>query len=345
MKTKILLTGIPVLLAALSLGQKANDEKKEISAYITKVVRDVQVKTPSGDWEKVNRTRTLKSGYEVKTQPKSLAVILFADESKLILREKSIATIKGQVRGKEILDRSVHVNQGSMIFNVKKGEREQFRFSSPISVASIRGTRGLLNTHASVDSFTIYDGLAELTNSLSGKKGTVGPGQTAVSDSSGNFRIAKADDRTLNEILDGGQSGGEGGTPEDSSSESGIGPHFGQLKSQHPGTVRVNLASFEGTAVSALLFCRKLNEKEFTELPLEITGQIAKGGIPERLVKFPALEYYLVIKLKSGTVVMIPEGGSSDPASVKVAPYQRILRIPGQTGSLQKKVIELKWDE
>ena len=29
-----------------------------------------------------------------------------------------------------------------MIFNVKKAEKEQFRFSSPISVASIRGTKG-----------------------------------------------------------------------------------------------------------------------------------------------------------------------------------------------------------
>jgi hypothetical protein len=342
MKKKILLGTILVLLGVFSLGQKRQEEKKEITAYIVKVIRDVNLKSPTAGWQKAVPLSQLKSGYEVKTDKGSLAVISFADESKLILREKSIVTIKGEVKGRKILSRSVHMDRGNMIFNVKKAETEQFRFSSPISVASIRGTRGLFNSAASVDSLTILDGLAEYTNSISGKTGSVGAGQTGVADSSGGFNVGNAKSGTLNDILNGQNIGAN---EPDTSEGSGIGPHFDHLKSKHEGSVRADLSSFKGKAVAAKLFVRKQNEENYSEVALGITGQTARGVIPEDLVKYPVLEYYLTIQMKDGSSVTVPPDGSTNPAEVPVEAIQHILRIPGQTGSLQKKVLVIKWNE
>ena len=334
---KIIVIGVFILLGVLSLGQLGKQDKKDISAYIVKVIRDVNMKSPTTGWQKAVQLSTLKSGYEVKTEKGSLAMILFADQSKLILREKSIVTIKGEVKGKEILSRSVHMDRGNIIFDVKKAETEQFRFSSPISVASIRGTLGGYVSGGNADSLTIANGLAEFTNSISGKKGSVGTGQTGVADSSGKFNVGKANERTLNNIR---QSQNLGSIDTEM-----IGPEFGHLKSKQTGSVRVNLSSFQGKAIAASLFYRKQNVQTFTELPLTITGQIATGQLPANKVKYPKLEYYFSIKLNDGSIILMPQDGTTKPAVVPVEAVQRELRIPGQTGSLQKRVIVLKWNE
>jgi hypothetical protein len=334
---KIIVIGVFILLGVLSLGQLGKQDKKDISAYIVKVIRDVNMKSPTKGWQKAVPLSTLKSGYEVKTDKGSLAMILFADQSKLILREKSIVTIKGEVKGKEILSRSVHMDRGNIIFNVKKAETEQFRFSSPISVASIRGTLGGYIAGGNADSLTIVDGAAEFTNSISGKKGSVGAGQTGVTDSTGNFKVGKANALTLNNIRLSQNLG--------DIDSGGIGPDFGHLKSKQTGSVRVNLSSFQGKAIAASLFYRKQNVQTFTELPLTITGQVATGQLPANKVKYPKLEYYLSIKLNDGSIILVPEDGTTKPAFVPVEAVRCELRIPGQTGSLQKKVIVLKWNE
>jgi hypothetical protein len=246
MTKKIIVIGVFMLLGVLSLGQVGKQDTKDISAYIVKVIRDVNMKSPTKGWQKAVPLSTLKSGYEVKTDKGSLAMILFADQSKLILREKSIVTIKGEVKGKEILSRSVHMDRGNIIFDVKKAETEQFRFSSPISVASIRGTLGRYVSGGNADSLTIAEGLAEFTNSVSGKKGSIGAGQTGVADSTGKFSVGKANALILNNIR---QSQNLGDID-----SGGVGPEFGQLKSKQVGSVRANLSSFQGKAIAASLF-------------------------------------------------------------------------------------------
>ncbi|HVN47374.1 MAG TPA: FecR domain-containing protein [Bacteroidota bacterium] len=347
MSKKLCVACAIALIGMFSLGPSGSDDKKEISAYVVKVIHDVNLKSPTTGWQKAVPLSKLKSGYEVKTDKNSLAMILFADQSKLILREKSIVTITGEVKGKEILSRSVHMDRGNMVFNVHKGETEQFRFSSPISVASIRGTQGGYNTGGAADSLTISEGLADFTNFLSGKHQPVGTGQTGVADSSGNLGVHTAGRHTLDNIHEGQhwgeQSDTSGGTG--STNMGSLTPDFGHLKSKHAGTVRVNLSSFQGKAISASLFYRKQGEQTFTELLLTITGQIATGKLPDDKVKYPKLEYYVSVKLQDNSITIVPQDGISIPAVVPVEPVQRELRIPGQTAALQKKVIVLHWNE
>jgi hypothetical protein len=186
-------------------------DKRDIQAIMIKVVRDVKKSTTQG-WQEAIPGDRLRSGQQVRTDDKSIALIRFTDESKLIVREKSIVEIKGTVAGKQILDRSVHMTRGKLAFNVKKAEQEQFRFSSPISVASIRGTEGSFATLDSLDILIILRGLASLTNLISNQSQDVGSGQTGITGSDGSVNVrpstqGETSDATYDESQTQGESG------------------------------------------------------------------------------------------------------------------------------------------
>jgi hypothetical protein len=330
----------------LVLGQSNQKETKDITAYIVKVIRDVDMRAPSKSWEKAVPLSQLKSGYEIKTDKNSLAMILFADQSKLIIREKSIVTIRGEVQGKQIINREVHMAQGNLLFNVKKAETEQFRFSTPISVASIRGTQGSLRTSGSEDNLIIREGLAEFTNLLSGRRMNVGSGQRGTADTSGNLQVDAASEDELSDI-DQGQNIQEEQPDKGEGQQSTLpGVNFSKLKSTQDAFVKINLDQIKVVNAAAVHFYhRKVNEPEFIDMLLTIAGRQATGKIEGKYIQYPKLEYYLVCTLADGSTITVPEGGSTTPAAVNVEPIHHELRIPGQTGSLQKKVLIIKWDE
>ena len=315
---KIVIIFVLVLLGVLSLGQKTQQDKKDISAYIVKVIRDVNMKSPTTGWQKAVPLSKLKSGYEVQTDKGSLAMILFADQSKLILREKSIVTIKGEVQGKEILSRSVYMDRGNMIFNVKKAETEQFRFSSPISVASIRGTEGGYNTGGNADYFTISNGLAEFTNSISGRSTNVSTGNTAVADSSGGLNLRKASKKELDNIASGAaEGGGQGPTIKNVTVSGTIG--FDPIPSAgNATTAKLDLSSTDTVIAGVKLFYRTKGTTNFTQLAMVLNGNVASVEIPAATVASPALEYYFAITIGTRTLTL-PTGGAGAPGSVTVA--------------------------
>jgi len=190
MKRTVLLMTIAVLILLLNVGWQNPQDRKDIAAYIVKIVRDVKKRSSTTGWQTAVPLDRLKSGYQVRTEDASLAMIKFADDSKLIVRQKSIVDIKGEVRGKQILDRNVYTERGNIQFNVQKQEREQFRFSSPVSVASIRGTEGAFVAGSdSLDRLIIIHGLATLTNLVSNQAQDVGDNQTGTSDGKGNLNV------------------------------------------------------------------------------------------------------------------------------------------------------------
>ena len=191
----IIVTVLSVVLLLLSVAWQNPQDKRDIQAYVVKVVNKVTKQGgPTKGWSDAITSDRLKAGYEVRTEGGSLAIIKFQDDSKLIVRQKSIVSIKGQVQGKQILDRTVHMTSGNMAFNVKKSEKEQFRFSSPVSVASIRGTEGAYivgQTGGGMlidqDLLIILQGLADFLNLRSDKSVQVGTGQTGLADGDGNI--------------------------------------------------------------------------------------------------------------------------------------------------------------
>ncbi|GEM_PF-630615 len=323
MSKKIIIISVLVLLGVLSLGQKKQQDKRDISAYIVKVIRDVNMKSPATGWQKAVPLSKLKSGYEVRTDKGSLAMILFADQSKLILREKSIVSIKGEVRGKEILSRSVHMDRGNMIFNVKKAETEQFRFSSPISVASIRGTEGGYVSGGNSDFFTISEGLAEFTNSISGRSTNVGTGQTAVADSSGNLDLRKANKKELENISGGTSDAGTGNDNEETTTTKGVVVSGSMAFDPSPSagnatTITLDLSQTDTVISSVKFFYRTKGATDYTQAEMTMTGKIASVEIPADRVVAPALEYYFIITIGAQSIDL-PSGGGGSPGSVNVA--------------------------
>ncbi len=340
---KITILLVTVVVGILVLGQSNQKQTKDITAYVIKVVRDVDMRTPTSGWQKAVPLSQLKSGYEIKTEKGSLAIILFADQSKVIVREKSIVTIRGEMQGKQIVNRNVHTDRGTVVFNVKKAETEQFRFSSPISVASIRGTQGAFNVGGGSDNLIISEGLAEFTNLISGRTMNVATGQKGVADSSGAIDVANASEDELNDIQQGqdiqDQQDEQPGAIERKYAE------FSKLKSGRDGFVRLNLKQIQQKVTSVNMYYKKKGESSYREQELKINGPFASGKIEGTFIKYPALEYYFNIVLANGSSIQLPENGESNPAVEKVEPVQHILRIPGQTGALQKKVLEYKWME
>ncbi len=191
----IALTGT-ALLFAVPQAQAQNP----VIGLISKVIQDVTRRVSGQEWEKATRGQTLASGDIVKTGAKSFAVLKLKDNSLLRLREESEVVVTGTLRGKEF-SKSIQVRQGVVGFNIKKqGPGEQFRFSSPTSVASVKGTGGVLRVNGS-DTLTVVEGLVSLTNSASNTSVDVPAGYTGISRPDGTVesRISTAAELTAAE--------------------------------------------------------------------------------------------------------------------------------------------------
>jgi hypothetical protein len=192
MKAKkfLILLIIPLLLGF------ASENKSPLSgdtpvALVKKIVKDVFYKKTAEqtDWERAKTGLPLKDGEQVKTDSKSLALILFTDGSGLLrVRENSIVNVYGTANNKR-MDKNTVINRGEVQFEVNKQQDEEFKFTTPTAVASIRGTEGLFNVADNGDSKMILEnGNVELTTKT-GKKVTLTAGNTAVFDQSGEAKI------------------------------------------------------------------------------------------------------------------------------------------------------------
>jgi hypothetical protein len=208
-KNSILLAVLVTAVLVMSPAWVPQDGKRDIQAILIKVINDVEKSAPTKGFTKAVTYDQLKTGYEIRTQAKSVAVIKFMDDSKLVVREKSLATISGKVEGKQILDRNVYMAKGGIQFNVKKGEKEQFRFTSPISVASIRGTAGDWGQTDSLTKYVMWNGLLNLLSTMSNRSEDVGTGQTGTTDINGNINVRQSTKKEQDDAQDSGEDSGK----------------------------------------------------------------------------------------------------------------------------------------
>ena len=184
----VLLFGV----AVLPVVAVANSPAESPVALVSKVVLDVTRKEVLKDWEIARRGETLSSGDQVRTGEKSVAVIKFKDNSLVRVREKSELTVTGTMKGSSF-SKSVNVENGVVGFNIKKQRPdEEFRFTSPTSVASIRGTGGKFASNGASDTLTIIEGAVLMTNSISSESVEVKAGYTGISNSDGTISMRPA---------------------------------------------------------------------------------------------------------------------------------------------------------
>ncbi|MEK9137447.1 MAG: FecR domain-containing protein [Bacteroidota bacterium] len=188
-----------VLLQALSVAEVPPPASS--IALISKVVLDVFRKETGKEWLAAKKGETLASGDKVKTGAKSIAIIKFKDNSLVRVRELTELTVTGSMDG-SAFSKSVDVKSGVVGFNIKKQQTgEEFRFSSPTSVASIRGTGGSFNASSLADTLIVTDGAIQFTNNVSSTVVEVKDGFTGISKPDGTIttRPSTAEERAAAE--------------------------------------------------------------------------------------------------------------------------------------------------
>jgi hypothetical protein len=174
---------------------------------ISKVIQDVSRKQVDKDWQKAQKGEPLVSGDRIKTGERSIAIIKFLDNSLVRVRELSELTVSGKMEGSAFL-KSVDLQNGVVGFTIQKQHpQEEFRFSSPTSVASIRGTGGLFATSDSSDTLIVVEGIVNFLNKLTGQSVDVHSGYTGIFGPNGTLLYRPA---TRTEIMTAEEAAGNG---------------------------------------------------------------------------------------------------------------------------------------
>ena len=150
-------------------------------ATITKVVKSVSRKAGAAPWEPATKGNRLQTGDMVKTGEASLTIVKFADNSLIRIREKSELTVTGTLHERSF-SKAVEMGAGAIGFRIpKQNPNEEFRFTSPTSVASIRGTAGMFAAADSSDTLTVLEGTIHFVNRFSSSSVEVESGETGIS--------------------------------------------------------------------------------------------------------------------------------------------------------------------
>ena len=127
---------------------------------------------------------------KVMTSKDSFAAVMYLDDKSVIkVLSNSDLTIIGE-RSKKGISKSLDIGYGKITANIAKQKGNEFRISTPTSVASVKGTElAITSDPSSGDSFTLLDGLIEVTNSITGESMEVSQGETAVSTPQGSLEV------------------------------------------------------------------------------------------------------------------------------------------------------------
>ncbi len=138
----------------------------------------------------------LKPGTPLKDQDKILtgkggfAAVMYLDDKTVIkLLGNSDLTIAGDRTGARI-NKSLDIKYGKITADIAPQKGREFRIATPTSVASVKGTELTVTSDpATGDSFTLLEGLIEVTNALTGETTEVEQGETAVSTPEGSLEV------------------------------------------------------------------------------------------------------------------------------------------------------------
>lgn len=140
----------------------------------------------------------LKPGTPLISQDKILtgrggfAALMYIDDKTVVkLLENSDLTIEGK-RSNTRIKKSLDIGYGKIAANVANQKGNDFRIATPTSVASVKGTEFAISSDPKLgDSFTLLEGLIEVTNSITGELTEVEVGETAVSTPDGSLDVRK----------------------------------------------------------------------------------------------------------------------------------------------------------
>jgi FecR protein len=307
------------------------DPEKPV-ALVFKPIGTVEFIKNGKSWAKAAPSTPLMSGDRVRTGENSFVVIKFIENSILRLQENSEITISGEMTANKEFSKNVHLARGELDFDVKKREGEKFEFSTPTSVASIRGTQGLLiNGGDSSDVLILGAGLVVFTNTVSNKSVDVGAGQTARSFANGKIEVKQTTPEELKRLQNAASSGngGGGGTANSGASSSGqfsvgFAVSTPVVTQGQDATVTVELVqttvpvdTLKGLVSYFALAYKNSTMGAFREVPATLSGSNVKFTIPGSDVISPSIQVYVIFRTRTGISLTYPTD-TSNPIVVPV---------------------------
>lgn len=192
---KIITTALLLFIFLLLLSDRISAQDNETGndrptiALVNRVVEIVEHRTPEVDWKNANIGDLLNSGDVLRTGPASFSLVRFYDNSLLRIRELSEVTVYAD-RDRENYHRNINVDEGSVSFDIRKKETDRFEFSTPTSVASIRGSTGIFAVSPEgVDALMMITGYAVLLNLITGEEVELMGGWIGFSSEDGTLEI------------------------------------------------------------------------------------------------------------------------------------------------------------
>lgn len=161
MKKNLLIAICILFTGAIFAGGGETPSPDSPVAIMMKVVKDVTFKKASADWSAAKIGAALSTNDEIKTGSQSLALIKFTDNSILRVKENSTLKIYADKTDKDI-SKNTYVDKGKVGFQVNRQGNEEFKFTTPTMVASIRGTEGILNVGDGETMFALSSGSANI---------------------------------------------------------------------------------------------------------------------------------------------------------------------------------------
>lgn len=325
MKKLLLLSFVIVFVAVwgTAIASPAADAKKPI-ATVFKPVGTVEYQTSGKDWAKATPAIPLYPGDRVRTGANSFVIIKFLENSILRVQQKSEITINGEISADKEFSKNVNVRYGQLGFNVQKHENEKFEFTTPTSVASIRGTQGSLTSTDSSFKLILGSGVVIVTNLFSNQNVTVNGGQSATSLANGHIEVKQATPEELNQMNqsnsdENGGSGGQGQGNNSGTSSSGT-MTFGfnvTAPSVTEGqafdvTVEFTQTSVPLDSLKSLVSYFALAYKApaatvYKELPGTIGGSSVKFTIPASDAVAPSIQVYVILRTATGVQLTYPQ--------------------------------------
>ncbi|CUU06751.1 FecR family protein [Candidatus Thermokryptus mobilis] len=177
MKGKIPKVGLTFIIAILFFGFI---NYAPTIAIVQLVKNKAYHKPPKADqWKPTQKGLGLESGTLVKTDEKSFLLIKFLDGSFLRVGEKTVLEVLGE-NPKGNYSRKINVENGGVDFKVTK-VKGKFEFTTPLSVATIRGTEGVLISRTDADTLMVREGEVDFFNKISNISRTVKAGEIGIS--------------------------------------------------------------------------------------------------------------------------------------------------------------------
>jgi len=196
MKTHKLVFGIVLFTFVASVAFMASAPAGNNIALFWVVKNKVEKKDSSDQWIKVKKGDLIYGGNYVRTEKESFTLVKFNDASTLRLGPNAEVQIYGDKN-----PQSANVSSGDVGFTMTKRTKGQFEFTTPTSVASIRGTEGIMIVQLDgTDFLTIVEGLVQFYNKFSNKTIDVSAGQTGESSKDGKLNVHQSTQEDLNRL-------------------------------------------------------------------------------------------------------------------------------------------------